>query len=141
MDGRPVGGNRRVANWRWRGPLRGASGAERESRMVRGRHQPDLRQWRLVSSDLTTSAQPSTSTNSRILKGSDTRTGGSIIMSIDMSDELTIKSITKNGMKTMKPMMNAVFSSESTNAGTSAVMLTSSDVLGLPLPSALVNMA
>ena len=44
------------------------------------------------------SAQPSTSTNSRILNGSEIRAGGSIIMPIDMSvDEIT-RSMIRNGM-------------------------------------------
>ena len=55
--------------------------------------------------------QPSASTNSISLKGSDTRTGDSIIIPIDISTLATTMSITRNGMKTMKPIWNAVLSS------------------------------
>ena len=40
---------------------------------------------------------------------------------IDIRVELTTRSMIKNGTKMMKPMMNAVFSSESTKAGISVV--------------------
>src|SRR5207248_808364 len=72
---------------------------------------------KLASRERTTSAHPSTITNSRSLNGSDTSTGGSIIMPIDMSDELTIRSMTRKGTNTTKPMMKAVFNSLSTKAG------------------------
>ena len=62
----------------------------------------------------------STMTNSSSLNGSETSTGGSIIIPMDISDELTTMSITRNGMKMMKPMMKAVFSSERMKAGISA---------------------
>ena len=70
------------------------------------------------------SAQPSTTTNSSSLKGSETIVGGTIIMPIAMSEALTSMSSTRNGMKMTSPMMNALLSSESTNAGISVVMLT-----------------
>ena len=70
------------------------------------------------------SAQPSTTTKSSSLNGSDTIVGGTIIMPIAMSEALTSMSSTRNGMKTTSPMMNALLSSESTNAGMSVVMLT-----------------
>src|SRR5438093_7686 len=62
--------------------------------------------------------QPSTSTNSRILNGSAIIVGGSIIMPIAISPEETTRSITRNGTKMTSPMMNALRSSESMNAGT-----------------------
>ena len=54
-----------------------------------------------------TSAQPSTRTNSSSLNGSDTITGGIIIMPSAISAPLTTMSMTRNGMKMMKPMMKA----------------------------------
>ena len=63
--------------------------------------------------------QPSTRTNSRILNGREIITGGSIIMPIDISAAETTMSITRNGMKITKPMMNAARSSEIMNAGIS----------------------
>ena len=73
-----------------------------------------------------TRAQPSTITKSSSLKGSDTITGGIIIMPSAISAPLTTRSMTRNGMKMMKPMMKACLSSVSTNAGISVV---SRDVL------------
>src|SRR3954447_14208277 len=70
------------------------------------------------------SAQPSTTTKSSSLKGSDTMVGGTIIMPIAMSEALTSMSSTRNGMKTTSPMMKALLSSERTNAGINVVMLT-----------------
>ena len=54
------------------------------------------------------SAQPSTTTKSSSLNGSDTIVGGTIIMPIAMSEALTSMSSTRNGMKTTSPMMNAL---------------------------------
>src|SRR5688572_25451230 len=90
-------------------------------------------------SDCTTSAQPSTITNNNNLNGSDTSTGGSMNMPIDISAELTTKSMIRNGTNTTKPMMNAVFNSDSTNAGTSVAMLMSSRSLGGGSPLALMK--
>ena len=78
------------------------------------------------------SAQPSTTTKSSSLNGSDTIVGGTIIMPIAISEALTSMSSTRNGMKTTSPMMNALLSSESTNAGMRVVMLTSSTSPGPP---------
>ena len=47
-----------------------------------------------------------------------------------ISAPLTTMSITRKGMKTMKPMMNAALSSLSTNAGISVVVATSSRSFG-----------
>src|SRR3712207_6454816 len=80
------------------------------------------------------SAQPSTTTNSSSLNGSDTMVGGTIIMPIAMSAALTSMSSTRNGMNTTSPMMNALLSSESTNDGMSVVMLTCSGEAGASSP-------
>jgi hypothetical protein len=69
--------------------------------------------------------QPSTTTKSSNLNGRDTIVGGTIIMPIAIKAALTNMSSTRNGMKTTRPMMNALFSSERTNAGMSVVRLTS----------------
>jgi len=61
--------------------------------------------------------QPSTRTKSRILNGSEMKTGGSITMPIDISVELTTRSMTRNGRKIKKPIWKAVLSSEMMNAG------------------------
>ncbi|MNF92532.1 hypothetical protein D3C84_751800 [compost metagenome] len=53
-----------------------------------------------------------------ILNGREMISGESIIMPMAMRILATTRSITRNGMKIMKPIWNAVFSSEVTNAGT-----------------------
>ena len=55
------------------------------------------------------------------MNGSEIITGDSIIMPIDISTEAITMSITKNGMKIMKAIWNAVLSSLVTNAGTTTV--------------------
>ena len=65
---------------------------------------------------------PSTRTKSRILKGSEIITGGSIIMPMDMSAAETTRSMMRKGMKMTKPMMNAARSSESMKDGMSVSM-------------------
>ena len=52
-----------------------------------------------------------------ILNGRDTITGDIIIMPIDISTLATTMSMMRKGMKTMKPIWKAVFSSEVTKAG------------------------
>ena len=69
------------------------------------------------TSDRVTRFQPSTRTNSRILNGSEMKTGGSMIMPMLISVELTTRSITRNGRKIRKPIWNAVLSSEMMKAG------------------------
>ena len=59
---------------------------------------------KLVTIDSTMRCQPSTRTKSRILKGSDTVTGGSIIMPIESSVLDTTMSMMINGMKRMNPI-------------------------------------
>ncbi len=78
-----------------------------------------LRARRLAASEPISKFQPSTSTNSISLKGSEIITGDSIIMPIDISTLATTMSMIRNGMKTMKPIWNAVFSSLVTKAGIS----------------------
>jgi hypothetical protein len=80
-----------------------------------------------------TSDQPSTSTNSMILKGSEMSTGESIIMPIDISTLATTRSMITNGMNSRKPIWNAVLSSLVTKAGTRIDSGTSSG-LSKPLP-------
>src|SRR5690606_10120460 len=63
-------------------------------------------------------APPSTSTNSMILNGSEMISGDSIIIPMAMSTLATTRSITRKGMKIMKPIWKAVLSSEVTKAGT-----------------------
>src|SRR4029079_16170597 len=46
------------------------------------------------------------------LKGSDTTTGGNIIMPIDMSTEATTRSMMRNGRKSKNPISKARLSSE-----------------------------
>ena len=85
---------------------------------------------------------PSTMTNSRSLNGRETKTGGSIIIPMDMSELETTMSITRKGMKTTKPMMKAVYSSERMKAGMRAARPTSSGLSGrFPLLAAALNMA
>ena len=84
------------------------------------------------------SPHPSTSTNSRILNGSEIITGGSIIMPIDMSAAETTMSITRNGTKMTKPMMNAARSSEIMNAGMSVSSGTALTLSGFGRPAARV---
>src|SRR5436305_1144887 len=60
-------------------------------------------------------------------------------MPIDIRDAETTMSMTRNGMYTTNPMMNAARSSESTNAGTSVVSGTSLGVAGLAALVALVS--
>jgi hypothetical protein len=52
------------------------------------------------------------------LNGSDTTTGGSIIMRIDISTEATTRSMIRNGRKRRNPISKACLSSEIMKAGT-----------------------
>ena len=65
------------------------------------------------------SAQPSTSTNSNSLNGIEMIVGDSIAMPSDISTVATTRSMTMKGRKIRKPIWNAVFSSDVTNAGSS----------------------
>jgi hypothetical protein len=65
--------------------------------------------------------QPSTSTNSRSLKGSDIMTGGSIIIPIERSMLATTISIIRKGMKIRNPISKAVFNSLIAKAGTTTL--------------------
>jgi hypothetical protein len=56
-------------------------------------------------------------TNSRILNGSEMKTGGSIIMPMLMSVAPTTRSMIRKGRKIRKPIWKAVLSSEIVKAG------------------------
>src|SRR5205807_935807 len=115
-----------------------ARAQERERNLQRERHglhgQADddvlVHRWKLWTSDRVTRSQPSTRTNSRILNGREMKTGGSIIMPIDIRVELTTRSMTRNGRKIRKPIWNAVFSSLMMKAGIRVQVGTSARVLG-----------
>src|SRR4029450_9743909 len=81
------------------------------------------------------SDQPSTRTNSSSLNGSEISEGGNITMPSDISTALTMMSITRNGTKMTKPMMNASRSSLSTNDGTSVRRSTSLRSFGSGRPA------
>jgi len=53
------------------------------------------------------------------LNGSETTTGGSIIMPIDIRTEATTRSMIRNGRNNKNPISNARLSSEIMNEGTS----------------------
>ena len=74
-------------------------------------------EWKLWTRDPKTRFQPSTRMNSRILNGSEMKTGGSIIMPIDINVDETTRSMIRNGRKIRKPIWKAVLSSEMMNAG------------------------
>src|SRR3954452_10830099 len=86
-------------------------------------------EWKLWTSDPQIRFQPSTRMNSRILKGSEMKTGGSIIIPIDISVEDTTRSMIRNGRKIRKPIWKAVLSSEMMNEGISTWVGTSLRVL------------
>ncbi|MDQ1120158.1 hypothetical protein QE383_002466 [Pseudoxanthomonas winnipegensis] len=83
--------SRTKASWR---PMALNSHMDRSARANRP-HQNGLK---LDASDPTTSTQPSTSTNSRILNGAEISIGESIIMPIDISTLATTRSMITNGM-------------------------------------------
>src|SRR5258708_25809812 len=67
--------------------------------------------------DRTMMFQPSTMMKSSILKGREMRTGGSIIIPIDIRTEATTMSIMRNGIKMMNPISKDFFNSPITKAG------------------------
>ena len=73
-----------------------------------GDYPPPAPLWKLSTRLPATSRQPSTSTKKINLNGRLTTTGGSIIMPMDISAAATTMSITRNGTKMTKPMMNAL---------------------------------
>src|SRR5579863_1936364 len=85
------------------------------------------------------SVQPSTTTNNMILNGSDTRTGDSIIMPMDINTLATTRSMTRKGMNTMKPIWNAVFSSLVMKVGINTDSGTSSGEANCGLPDSFEN--
>src|SRR5690606_26571683 len=70
------------------------------------------------TSEPTSRFQPSISTKNNILNGSDTTTGGSIIMPIDMVMVATIRSMTRKGSTIRKPISKPRLISEIMKAGT-----------------------
>jgi hypothetical protein len=60
-------------------------------------------------SEPATSVQPSTRTKKISLNGSDTTTGGNIIMPIDMSTEATTRSMIRNGRNNRKSVVSVAF--------------------------------
>lgn len=73
--------------------------------------------------------QPSTRTNSINLNGKDTIIGDNIIIPMAISTEATTKSIIRNGKNSIKPIWNAVFSSDVINAGIRTAIETSSGLV------------
>src|SRR6202163_2351139 len=90
-------------------------------------------------SEPATRLQPSTRTKKMSLNGSDTTTGGSIIMPIDISADATTRSMIRNGRKSKKPISKARFSSEIMNAGTRIRSDISSGVAGGGSPDKSMN--
>src|ERR1035438_936885 len=86
---------------------------------------PSLQLTKLEASEPRSRFQPSASTNSISLKGSEMSTGDSIIMPSDIRTLATIMSMMRKGRKTRKPIWKALFSSLVTNAGTSTLNGTS----------------
>ena len=64
--------------------------------------------WNDSTSDFTSKYQPSTKTNSSILNGNDTITGGNIIIPIDINTDATTMSITRKGTNRTKAIWKAV---------------------------------
>src|SRR4051794_1132249 len=97
--------------------------------------------WKLWTSDPVIRFQPSTRTNSRILNGREMKTGGSIIIPIDISVEETTRSMIRNGRKIRKPIWKAVLSSEMMNDGIRTWVGTSPRVLTFSTLPSLTNSA
>src|ERR1700754_5061407 len=92
--------------------------------------------WKLWTREPQIRFQPSTRMKRRILNGREMKTGGSIIMPIDISVEDTTRSMIRNGRKIRKPIWKAVLSSEMMKAGMRTVVGTSRRVSTfLTLPS------
>ena len=66
---------------------------------------------KLCTSEPMSRFQPSASTNSMILNGSEMTAGDTIIIPIDISTLATTMSMMRKGMNTTKPIWNAVFNS------------------------------
>src|SRR6478752_8829368 len=97
--------------------------------------------WKLWTRDPQIRFQPSTRMNRRILNGREMKTGGSIIMPIDMSVLETTRSMIRKGRKIKKPIWKAVLSSEMMNAGISTSVGTSARVLTFSFLESLTNSA
>ena len=90
-------------------------------------------------SEPATPVQPSTRTKKINLNGSDTTTGGSIIMPMDISTEATTRSMIRNGRNYREPISKARLSSEIMKAGTRTRMDTSSGPFGAASPDMSMN--
>src|ERR1700722_13017530 len=130
------------------GQTRDERNQQQRRRDHRGHHQHAVRQihdvlgrhwWKLEARVPSSSVHPSTTTNNMILNGSDTRTGDSIIMPIDISTLATTRSMTRKGMNTMKPIWNAVFNSLVMKVGIKTLSGTSSALANCVFPESLVN--
>jgi hypothetical protein len=73
------------------------------------------------------------------LNGSDTTTGGSIIMPIDISTDATTRSMIRNGKNNRKPISKARLSSEIMKAGTRMRIDKSSGLSGAFSPDISTN--
>src|ERR1051325_5246089 len=82
------------------------------------------------SSDWTTRCQPSIITNTSSLIGSATTCGGTITMPSAVKIVAATRSITRNGNRIVRPILNESRSSDSTNAGIAILSGTSSIVSG-----------
>src|ERR1700761_258511 len=96
-------------------------------------------QWKLAMSEWVIRSHPSTSTNSRILNGSEMNVGGSIIIPTLINVEETIRSMIRNGRKIRNPIWNAVLSSLMMNAGMSTYVGTWARVCGVLIFDRLTN--
>src|SRR5690606_22502637 len=94
----------------------GPHGVARQRHDGIGRHPAPPK---LLTSVPTSSTQPSASTNSISLNGSEISIGETIIMPSDISTLATSRSMITKGMNSMKPIWKAVLSSLVTNAGIS----------------------
>src|SRR4029079_5901652 len=70
-----------------------------------------LGHWKLRTRELMSRFQPSTSTKIISLNGSEIRTGGSVIMPIEVRIDATTMSRTRKGMEPVKLAGNAVWRS------------------------------
>src|SRR4051794_28072188 len=97
--------------------------------------------WKLWTRDPQTRFHPSTRMKRRILNGSEMKTGGSIIIPIDISVDETTRSMIRNGRKIRNPIWKAVLSSEMMNAGIRTSVGTSLRCLTLSTLPSLTNSA
>src|SRR5579859_7077208 len=80
--------------------------------------------------DLTMRFQPSTIIKSKILKGKEINTGGSMSMPIDIKTEAVTISMMRKGIKMIKPISKDFFNSPITKAGIKTQVEMSAGVRG-----------